>query len=69
MKYIEEVLDPDIVNVKDLIHNMTQINKNGLVTNVDKKGNRLHRTAGMFLYTIAIVTVLDIFVQKFQFSV
>jgi hypothetical protein len=38
LKDIEEVLDPDIVNVKHIIHNMTQINKNGLVTNVDKKG-------------------------------
>ena len=38
LKDIEDVLDPDLINIKHVIHNMTQINKNGLVTNIDKQG-------------------------------
>jgi len=40
LRDIDEVLDPDIINIKDVIHNLTQINKNGLVTNIDKQGRK-----------------------------
>ncbi|KAK2164134.1 hypothetical protein LSH36_68g05011 [Paralvinella palmiformis] len=42
LRDIDEVLDPDIINIKDVIHNLTQINKNGLVTNIDKQEQLPH---------------------------
>ena len=35
---LEDILDSDFVSTQNIIHNMTQINKNGVVNNIERKG-------------------------------
>ncbi len=42
MESLSEILDSDYVNAQNIIHNVTHINRNGVVTNIDRDGmNRL----------------------------
>ena len=35
---LDEILDSDFVNAQQIIHNMTHVNKNGVVCNIEKEG-------------------------------
>ncbi len=38
LKSIDVMLSPELANINYIRHNLTQINKNGIVSNIDKKG-------------------------------
>ena len=35
---IDQLLDAQLITAQNIMHNTTQINKNGVVTNIDVKG-------------------------------
>ena len=38
LESLSEILDSDYVNAQNIIHNVTHINRNGVVTNIDRDG-------------------------------
>ena len=37
---LDEILDSDYVNPQNIIHNVTHVNRNGVVTNIDREGRK-----------------------------
>ena len=37
---LDEILDSDYVNAQNIIHNVTHVNRNGVVTNIDREGRK-----------------------------
>jgi hypothetical protein len=40
---LEEIMDIGQLNAQHLVHNMTQVNKTGMVTNIKKPGTYFYR--------------------------